>query len=112
MVYAEDVATSSTMKLEDKKSEISDIVTVIGSSDKGPSRVQSETFVIQSRSLIAKAVKDLNYPISFFIEGRVRTNGYELYPEKPLDIKIVKLDSSNYYSGTITFSSAVSVGNS
>src|ERR1700749_3776826 len=44
-------ATSATMKFEEKKSEISDLVSVINA-DKGPSKVQSETYVIQSRRLI------------------------------------------------------------
>jgi tyrosine-protein kinase Etk/Wzc len=97
-------STTSQMKLEEKKTEMSDIVGSVGlSNEKGPSKVQTETFVIQSRGLLLNAVKDLNYPISFYIEGRVRTNGYELYPQKPLDIKIIKLDSANFYHDIISF---------
>ncbi|MGZ3758008.1 MAG: GumC family protein [Mucilaginibacter sp.] len=97
-------AASSSMKLEDKKTELSDIVpSVGGGNDKNASRVQTETFVIQSRAVILNAVKDLNYPISFYIAGRVRTSGYELYPEKPLDIKFIKFDSTNFYHDMISF---------
>jgi capsular exopolysaccharide synthesis family protein len=94
-------ATAGTMKLEEKKSEIADIVNVISSSERGPSKIQSETSVIQSPSVILAAIKDLNYPISFYIEGRVRTS--EIYPQKPLDIQTIQFDSLNFYRGIITF---------
>ncbi|MFA6245515.1 MAG: polysaccharide biosynthesis tyrosine autokinase [Mucilaginibacter sp.] len=94
-------ATSGTMKLEEKKSEISDLVNVISTSDRGPSKIQSETSVIQSPSVILAAIKDLNYPISFYIEGRVRTS--EIYPQKPLEIQTLRFDSLNFYRDIITF---------
>lgn len=94
-------ATSGTLKLEEKKSEIADLATAITTSDRGPSKIQSETSVIQSPSVILAAIKDLNYPISFYIEGRVRTS--ELYPEKPLDIQVLQFDSLNYIRDIITF---------
>ncbi|MDB5287605.1 MAG: tyrosine protein kinase [Mucilaginibacter sp.] len=94
-------ATSGTMKLEDKKSEIADLSSIIPSSDRGASRIQSETSVIQSHSVILNAIKDLDYPVSFYIEGRVRTS--EIYPAKPLNIQLVQFDSLNYYRGLITF---------
>jgi tyrosine-protein kinase Etk/Wzc len=97
-------STTASLKLEENKTEISEIVGVTGTStDKGFSRIQSETFVMQSRRLIINAVKDLGYPINFYIEGRVRTNSFELYPQKPLQIKIVKFDSLRFDSGIITF---------
>ncbi len=93
-------ATSATMKFEEKKSDISDLVNVM-SSDKGPSKTQSEMFVLQSPSLIRNAIKDLNYPISFFYEGRVRTT--ETYPDKPINIKILQFDSSKFYHDLISY---------
>jgi tyrosine-protein kinase Etk/Wzc len=97
-------ATTATMRLEDKKTEMSDIVPSIGNSnEKSVSRVQTETFVIQSRAVILNAVRDLNYPISFFVAGRVRTSGYELYPERPLDIHVISFDSTNFYHDQINF---------
>ncbi|GGH15412.1 GumC family protein [Mucilaginibacter phyllosphaerae] len=94
-------ATAGTMKLEEKKSEISDMANAITTSDRGPSKIQSETSVIQSPTVILAAIKDLNYPISFYIEGRVRTS--ELYPEKPLDIQPLQFDSLNFFREIITF---------
>ena len=93
-------ATSAKMKFEEKKSDLSDLVSVMGN-DKGASKIQSEIFVLQSRNLIVKAVKSLNYDVSLYVEGNVRTR--EIYPNKDLDIKILRLDSSNYYNQLITF---------
>lgn len=94
-------ATSATMKFDEKRSEISDLVSVINNSDKGPSRTQSELFVLQSRSLLLNAIKDIDYHISFYVEGRVRTR--ELYPNKPLDITLLKVDTAAFYGELITF---------
>jgi len=94
-------ATSGTLKIEEKKSEFSDLVSVINSNDRGPSKIQSEIFVLQSRTLILSAIKDLDYRISFFISGRARTT--DVYPQKLLDIQLVKFDSLNFYRGQITY---------
>lgn len=94
-------ATGGIMKLEEKKSEIADLSNVLATSDRGPSRIQSETSVLQSHAVILNAVNDLNYPISFFVEGRVRTS--ELYPQKPLDIEKVNFDSLNFYHDIISY---------
>src|ERR1700753_2651613 len=83
-------ATSSTLKIEEKKSEFSDLVGVISNNDRGPSQIQSEIFVLQSRTLILAAIKDIDYRVSFYISGRVRTT--EVYPQKLLTIQLVKFD--------------------
>src|ERR1700759_1666008 len=67
-------ATSSTLKIEEKRTEFSDLVGVISNNDRGPSKIQSETFVLQSRTLILSAIKDLDYRTSFYIAGRARTS--------------------------------------
>ena len=92
-------ATSATMKFEEKKSEISDLMNVMSNSEKGASRIQSETYGIQSRSLVLTAIKDLDYHISFFLGGRVRTT--DIYPQKPLNIQLLKFDTLNFYHDLI-----------
>ncbi len=94
-------ATSSTLKIEEKKTEFSDLVGVISNNDRGPSKIQSETFVLQSRMLILSAIKDLDYRISFYIAGRARTT--DIYPQKLLDINILKFDSLDFYRNLITY---------
>src|ERR1700754_880301 len=96
-------ATSGTLKIEEKKSEFSDLVGVINNNDKGPSKIQSETFVLQSRTLILSAIKDLDYRTSFYIAGRARTS--DVYPKKLLDIQLLKFDSLNFYHDLISFQS-------
>ncbi|MBK0378219.1 GumC family protein [Mucilaginibacter segetis] len=94
-------ATGGTLKLEERRSEIADLSNIISGSERGASRIQSETSVIQSQPVILAAIKDLDYQISFYIEGRVRTS--EIYPQKPLNIQKVEFDSTNFYHDIITF---------
>ncbi len=96
-------ATAGTMKFEEKKSEISDLVGSIGAPEKGPSRILSETTVLQSRNVIISAIKDLDYHISFYVVGRLINRTNELYPTKPLDIQFLKFDSLNFFHSLITF---------
>lgn len=94
-------STGGTIKIEEKKSEISDLVTVMTTQERGPSKIQSITSVLTSRSLIRAAIKDLDYRISFYISGRVRTS--ESYPQRPLEIALAKFDSLNFYHELISF---------
>jgi tyrosine-protein kinase Etk/Wzc len=98
---AKTYSTSGTLKVEEKKSEFSDLVSVINSNDRGPSKIQSEIFVLQSRTLILSAIKDIDYRVSFSISGRARVT--DVYPQKLLDIQLVKFDSLNFYRAPITF---------
>ena len=94
-------ATAGTLKLEEKKSEITDLVNVLSNADRGPSKIQSETFVIQSHAVIANAIKDLDYRISFYLGGRIRTT--DVYPNRSLNIQIISLDTLNIYRDLIAF---------
>ena len=94
-------STSATLKIEEKKSEFSDLVGVISNNDRGPSKIQSEIFVLQSRALILSAVKGFDYRISFYISGRARTT--DVYPQKSLNVQLLKFDSLNFYRNLITF---------
>ena len=97
-------ATGGTMKFEEKKSEIPDLVGISGSTGQAnASRIQSETIVLQSTPLLLNAIKHLDYRISFYIVGRVLNRTNELYPEKPLNVQLVKFDSLNFFSDLITF---------
>src|ERR1700733_13796328 len=96
-------ATSGTMKFEEKKSEISDIAGVVNSTDKGPSKVQTETMVLQSRNVVISAIRDIDYRVSFYVVGRVLSRTNELYPQKPLDIQLLKFDTANFFHDMISF---------
>lgn len=94
-------STTGTLKIEEKKSEFSDLVSVINNNDRGPSKIQSEIFVLQSQTVILSAIKDLDYRVSFYISGRARTT--DVYPQKLLDIQLVKFDSLNFFRVPITY---------
>lgn len=97
-------ATAATLKFEEKKSEISDLISVPGASDRGNvSKIQSETIVLQSNALLVNAIRHLDYRMSFYIVGRVLNRTNELYPQKPLDVELVKFDSLNFFHDLITF---------
>jgi tyrosine-protein kinase Etk/Wzc len=97
-------STSAIMKFEDKKSEIGDLIGVPNATDHtSTSRIQSETVVLTSTPLLLNAIKQLDYRISFYVVGRVLNRTTELYPEKPLDVQLIKLDSTNFFHDLITF---------
>jgi tyrosine-protein kinase Etk/Wzc len=97
-------ATGATMKFEEKKSEISDLIGIPTTSDRGTvSKIQSETIVLQSNALLLNAIKHLDYRISFYIVGRVLNRTNELYPQKPLDVELIKFDSLNFFHDLVTF---------
>ena len=97
-------ATSATLKFEEKKSEISDLISVPGPTDRpNISKIQSEIFVIQSTALLTNAIKHLDYRISFYVVGRVLNRTNELYPQKPIDVELVKFDSLNFFHDLVTF---------
>ena len=97
-------ATSATLKFEEKKSEISDLISIPGNNDRAnTSKIQSETIVLQSSALLLNAIKRLDYRFSFYVVGRVLNRTSELYPQKPLDVELVKFDSLNFYHDLITY---------
>jgi len=97
-------ATAGTLKLEEKKSELPDLPGgIVTGNSNNTSRVQSETIVLQSSALLLSAIKKLDYRISFFIRGRVLNRTNDVYPQKPIDVQLVKFDSLNFFRGLVTF---------
>jgi tyrosine-protein kinase Etk/Wzc len=93
-------ATSGSIKFNDKDPQISGLVPKNSSLDNS-SRIQAETYVIQSREVILNAINQVDYEVSFFLEGRVRTS--ELYPFQPFQVTILQKDSLQFYTGLIGF---------
>lgn len=86
-------STSASLKFEEKRSEISELLNVRNVYDR-TNKMQSEQFVIRSREVLLNAIGNLDYEISFYLKGRVRTS--DLYPQKPLDIAVIEKDSSSF----------------
>ncbi|MDB5274876.1 MAG: polysaccharide biosynthesis tyrosine autokinase, partial [Chitinophagaceae bacterium] len=92
--------TGATLKFEEKRSEISDFGSgTFANNDRN--RIQSEQYVMQSSQLLLRAIRKMDYRVNFYLSGRVRTT--ETYPQKPLDIEFVSLDSANFFRDQMTF---------
>ncbi|HEY0054505.1 MAG TPA: polysaccharide biosynthesis tyrosine autokinase [Pedobacter sp.] len=88
-------STSGSLKFDEKRSEFTDLLSGGGSSYGRNNKIQSETFVIQSRDVLLNAIGRLDYKISYFLKGRVRTT--DAYPNKPFPIEIIKQDSNSFF---------------
>lgn len=93
-------ATGASLKFEEKRSEISELLNVRNIYDR-TNKLASEKFVIQSRDVLNNAVASLNYQVSYYLKGRVRTS--DIYPNKPFLIEIIEKDTTNFYKGDIEF---------
>lgn len=92
--------TTSSLKFDEKKNEISELMKGKYSIDITKS-IDAESFVIKSNQLLTNAIGRLDYKVSYYIIGRFRTK--EMYPFKPFDIAVLKEDTLNAYQGSIYF---------
>jgi tyrosine-protein kinase Etk/Wzc len=86
--------TSALLKYDDKKTEISELININSYYDR-KDKIQSETYVIQSRTLLYKAAERLNYQYSFFRKGRILET--ETYPNYPFELQFADLDSNTIF---------------
>ncbi len=86
-------STSASLKFDEKRSEISELLNVRNVYDR-TNKMQSEQFVIRSRDVLMNAISNLDYQTSFYLKGRVRTS--DIYPQKPLNIAIIEQDSVQF----------------
>ncbi len=89
-------STSASLKFVEEKSEITELLAVKNIYDRS-NKVQTETYVIQSKDVLINAISRLDYKISYYVKGRIRTS--ELYPEVPFPIQIIRQDSTDFYRG-------------
>lgn len=87
--------SSALLKFDDKKTEISELININSYYDR-KDKIQSEIYVIQSRTLLTQAVNRLEYPYSFYRIGTVLES--ETYPNRPCDIEILKIDSNSIFN--------------
>lgn len=93
-------STSASLKFDTKEPELPGIIKSSASFESS-NRLQSETYVIQSREVLLNAISKVDYQISFFLEGRVRTS--ETYPFVPFPVLILQQDSADFFRGMIAF---------
>lgn len=87
-------STNASLKFVEEKSEITELLAVKNIYDR-TNKVQTESYVIQSKDVLLNAISRINYRISYYVKGRVRTS--ELYPETPFPITVVKQDSTSFF---------------
>lgn len=94
-------STSGLLKFEEKKPELSDLVKVMAHAARNQPNLQSEKFIIHSRSILLGAIKRLDYQVSFYAPGKFHNR--ELYPQKPLHINLLKPRQQNYVETLFTY---------
>ncbi|RZL15142.1 MAG: polysaccharide biosynthesis tyrosine autokinase [Pedobacter sp.] len=57
-------------------------------------QIDAEGLIIRSEDVILKAISKLDYKISYFIEGRIKSS--DVYPNKPFKINIIQQDTTNF----------------
>lgn len=57
----------------------------------GGSNNETEMFILRSQSLLESAIDKLDYPIAYYVKGRVKD--INVYPKKPFPVEIVSADS-------------------
>jgi tyrosine-protein kinase Etk/Wzc len=86
--------TSASLKLQERNPTINTMGGDPSQAYNYTDRIQSEGVVIRSNDVILNAISNLDYKISYYIKGTIRTT--ELYPRKPFEIEIIKQDSVDF----------------
>src|SRR5574343_1308775 len=86
--------TSALLKYDDKKTEISELININSYYDR-KDKIQSETYVIQSRTLLSRASERLDYKYSFLRKGTILET--EVYPNYPFEVTIDEVDSNTLF---------------
>nr|WP_068890683.1 polysaccharide biosynthesis tyrosine autokinase [Pedobacter panaciterrae] len=79
-------ATTASLKFEEKKSEISELINVRNIYDR-TNKLESEKLVIRSRNVLMKALHSLGCEVSFYTKRGFRL--VDIYPQKPLDVSVI-----------------------
>lgn len=87
-------STSAFLKFEEKQPNLSNSVSLAPLTRSYTNKILSESWTFKSRKVIQEAVNHIDWPVSYFLEGKVRTT--DLYPNKPFVVHILKQDSSFY----------------
>ena len=87
-------STSGSMKFDEKKTQLNDLLASNSSIYSRNNKLQSEGFVIQSRDVLLNAIGRLDYKVSYFLKGKIRTT--DVYPNKPFPIEIIQQDTVSF----------------
>lgn len=87
-------STSGQLQLKENNPSISTNQGISTQAYSYTDRIQAEGYVMQSSDVLLNAIGNLDYKISYYIKGRIRST--ETYPNKPFAIEIIKQDSVNF----------------
>ncbi len=88
--------TSASIKLQDANPMLTG-PSQMNSQMSYTDRIMAEGYVLRSNEVVSNAIKNLNYKVSYFLKGRIKTT--EQYPHVPFQIDIVEQDSVNFSRG-------------
>ncbi|MEO8255680.1 MAG: Wzz/FepE/Etk N-terminal domain-containing protein, partial [Flavobacterium sp.] len=100
LINPKEYKSTALIKFEDKKSEISELLSVRNLYDR-TNKVESEKNTILSRSVLHAAIAQLDYQVIFFEEKNFHTSSS--YPKKPIAIKFLKRNISNLVKHRIDY---------
>lgn len=89
--------TGASLKLQDSNPSVSTNNQMPTQVYNYTDKIQAESFVIRSNDVVLNAIANLDYKISYYLKGRIRTT--ELYPNIPFQIEIIQQDSVNFSRG-------------
>jgi tyrosine-protein kinase Etk/Wzc len=92
-------STSATLKYDDSQSNLNSLVDLGVNKGSQINKIQSESIVIRSANVISEATKLIDWKVSFYLKGRVRTT--DLYPNKPFYLDIISQDSISFFDQPI-----------
>jgi len=81
-------SANASIKLDEKKSELSELINIKNIYDR-TSKSESEKLIIYSRNVLTKAIKALDYKISYFSNEHYYFT--DLYPQKPIAIQLNRM---------------------
>jgi capsular exopolysaccharide synthesis family protein len=87
-------STIAYIKFEDKQPDLTAAVSLSNYSRSYTNKIAAESWTFKSQQILHKAVDYIDWPVSYYLEGRVRST--DLYPKKPFEIKILKQDRKFY----------------
>jgi len=91
--------TSASLKLDgDQQQQMSLPGSPVNYRPFNQNQIQTEGIIMRSEDVILNALKNLDYKISYYLEGRVRVT--ELYPKQPFQVDILTQDSVNFSRAT------------
>lgn len=93
-------STSAYLKFEEKQPNLSNSVALAPATRNYTNKILSETWTLKSNKTITKALNYIDWQVSYFLSGRVRTT--ELYPQKPFIVHILKQDSVRFFDQKIS----------